>query len=245
MKFGVISDIHLEFTRLDRESLERYKGFIDVLCICGDICPVIKYSLYEEFVKMCSEIFPMTLIIPGNHEYYGTSVVAGDRIIRMICSSYDNVHFLNKDKLEVAPGITVYGCTLWTNIPPEHHIDIYRSMNDYKHIQYLTPKGVSKIHESHVDWLRKNLSKDNGIKIVMTHHLPSRALLPKGFNMELVDAYATNITFPKMPHIWLMGHVHAKSDVVLGDTRYIINARGYSPTDQQDECLLYIFVVGP
>jgi len=233
MKFGVVSDIHLEFTRLKRENLERYKGFVDILCICGDICPIIKYSLYEEFVKMCSEIFPITIIIPG------------DRIIRMICSSYDNVYFLNKDKLEVSPGITVYGCTLWTNIPPDHHVDVYRSMNDYKHIQYLTPKGVSKIHESHVDWLRRNLMKDTGIKIVMSHHLPSRALLPREFNMELVDAYATNVICPCMPHIWLMGHVHAKTDVVLGETRYIINARGYTPSNQEDDSLIYIFVAGP
>jgi predicted phosphohydrolase len=245
MRFGVVSDIHLEFTKLSRGILETYRGCIDVLCICGDTCPVIRTIEFEEFIKTCSEIFPHTVIIPGNHEYYGTTIVSGDRVMRSLCSNYVNVHFLNKDKLEIAPGITIYGCTLWTNIPAHRHVDMFRAMNDYKHIHYLTPNGVTKMHEQHVDWLRRQLSRDTGVKIVMTHHLPCRGLLPTGFEMELVDAYATNLSLPDMPHVWLTGHVHTHLDQMVGDTRFIINARGYSPSLDHDLCLIYMFVVGP
>lgn len=245
MKFGVVSDIHLEFTKLSRSALEAYSDTVDVLCVCGDICPVVKYSLFEEFIKSCSETFAHTVLIPGNHEYYGTTIVSGEKMMRMICSTYENVHFLNKDKIEIAPGITIYGCTLWTNIPSARHVDMFRAMNDYKHIHYLTPKGVVKIHEQHVDWLRSRLSTDGGIKIVMTHHLPCKGIVPLGFNVELIDAYATNLTLPVMPHVWLMGHVHAHVDKLIGETRYIINARGYSPSKEVDENLIHLFVVGP
>lgn len=245
MIFGVVSDIHLEFTRLDRSALESYKGIVDVLCICGDLCPAVKFERFDNFIRMCSEIFPKTVLVSGNHEYYGTSIVEGDRLIRMICSSYENVHYLNKDKVEVFPGIMIYGCTLWTNIPDDRHVDIYRAMNDYKSIKYLTPKTVSTIHKHHVDWLSRCLSSDTGTKIVMTHHLPLRGLLSKGFNMEIADAYATNIVLPRMPDIWLAGHVHTHVDVSVGETRYMINARGYRPSEHDDQNLVYMFMAGP
>lgn len=245
MRFGVVSDIHLEFTKLSRDALEAYSGAVDVLCICGDLCPAIKCIEFDNFIKMCSEIFPQTVLVSGNHEFYGSSIIGGDRLIRMICSTYINVHYLNKDKLEVAPGITIYGCTLWSNIPPERHVDIYRAMNDYTNIQYLTPQTVSKIHQQHVEWLSRSLSVDRGVKIVMTHHLPQRGLLTKGFNMEIADAYATNVTLPRMPKIWLMGHVHTHLDMNIGETRYIINARGYRPSANTDHNLIYLFEVKP
>ncbi len=74
MRIQYASDLHLEFEH-NRELLERGVGLLpvgDILVLAGDVSYLgDKKMIRWPFFDWCAEYFQETLIVPGNHEYYG------------------------------------------------------------------------------------------------------------------------------------------------------------------------------
>lgn len=242
--FQVESDLHLEF-RLKKDprstrsasgipKLEKFlprKAGVEYLLLAGDICPVKHYrSLWTEFLQYCSVTFPQTLIVAGNHEYYGGSRDWVDAELRSLVSAHGNVHFLQR-AVYTDDRVTVAGCTLWSRT------DRPVPMNDYETIVKDGPSGSTITHLDtlawHTEdrqWLEGVLSASTAtVDIVLTHHLPSyRAVAPRYSGDPCNIAFATDLDHlcALVPY-WVCGHTHTPRDLTVNTCRVIINPRGY------------------
>lgn len=232
IKFQYISDLHLEFTE-NREFLRRnpIKPVGEVLLIAGDFAYSVRnneskwsYDIYaDKFLDYFSKNWTYTIIVPGNHEYYGANdsiYLNESQYIKAQIRS--NVFVLNNliidlikenNKIRIAtwndrlnPSIEdkmvrILGTTLWSFIPYESHISIKRGMNDYNYCFYEENETLSigrtiELHYSALNFLKSGLcSSLSGKKnIIVTHHLPSFKCISKGYqNNQLNNAYASDL----------------------------------------------------
>lgn len=136
-KLQYVSDIHLEFRTLQSiPIIQPIEPGNTYLALCGDIGnPYL--SNYQEFLDIHSKLYEHILLISGNHEYYNilnnqNSIDQVDNHIREIVKKYNNVTYLNRNKIII--GRTKFiGCTLWTDVT-RIKMRAETSMNDYKHI---------------------------------------------------------------------------------------------------------------
>ena len=82
MKFQYLSDLHLEFPSNKKWVKKNIKPIGDYLLIAGDtgyLTNSRKNHIYENycdsFLKYCSDNWKQTILIPGNHEYYGKGTI--------------------------------------------------------------------------------------------------------------------------------------------------------------------------
>ncbi|MCY9870484.1 metallophosphoesterase family protein [Vibrio barjaei] len=156
MHCGLISDLHLEeYIRL----INKYRGQVkkdpdvfkylfnippptkklDVLFLAGDICEYRHLTPWEEILAVVSDYADKIVVIPGNHEYYRTSIDKGASYRRLLSS--DKVIFLEDEEL-VVKGVHIYGGTLWTDFADDLTLARMVSMpssgtycdNNYKYI---------------------------------------------------------------------------------------------------------------
>ena len=156
IKFQYISDLHLDF-QSNQDFLKRYpiKPVGEVLLIAGDFA-TLQYSekqgitypdFTSEFLDYFSKNWKYTILIPGNHEYYGEEAPCVSSCTRLNIPLRKNVYLINntclyfsknkKGGIEICNGITskadykIFGTTLWSFIPYEYYIDIKNGLNDY------------------------------------------------------------------------------------------------------------------
>lgn len=124
MKIAVTSDVHLEFGPL---KLTNDEG-ADVLILGGDICVAADlrqpdpYDImntrhtdrFYELLQSASENFEDVILIMGNHEHYHGDYAKSAPTIRSFVKSWSNVHFLDKEALDIK-SVRFFGGTLWTN----------------------------------------------------------------------------------------------------------------------------------
>jgi Icc-related predicted phosphoesterase len=147
MKVSLASDVHLEFGDLE---LKNNDG-ADVLILSGDIC-VAKYFnnllnggmkdtglayRFKDFFQRCSDEFPVTLMVMGNHEHYDGDFAKSADLIKEAIVDIKNVHLLDKETMEVG-GVMFAGATLWTDMNNHDEQTLYhvgRSMNDFRIVE--------------------------------------------------------------------------------------------------------------
>jgi hypothetical protein len=125
MKIALASDVHLEFGPIELTNTDN----VDVLILSGDICvaadlyPVNdpyglittgKYQRFLEFFETCSKNFKDVIYVMGNHEHYHGDFAQSAKILRDFVKPFPNIHFLDKEFIELHDHI-FYGGTLWTN----------------------------------------------------------------------------------------------------------------------------------
>lgn len=227
-----VSDIHTEFGNFP-DILPS-----DVLILAGDIGSYGCKSKLLEFLKYVSSIATHVLYVLGNHEYYGSAIdVCKDKISSLIDDNdIDNIHLLELDTFTLMVGksfVTFFGCTLWTDI--DNHTFIQYNMNDYVKIRgpnytRLTTQYVSSVHKVSVMWLDKALTESRAhIKIVVTHHMPY--LVSNSGDLDpYTSAYRSDLSELMGRHripLWIYGHTHEASDVIVSGTRCVSNPLGY------------------
>ena len=161
MKFQYLSDLHLEFPSNKKWVKKNIKPIGDYLLIAGDtgyLTNSRKNHIYENycdsFLKYCSDNWKQTILIPGNHEYYGKFplyISKNDYEIASITSVkiHPNVTLLNNDIFDIEGDeydIRVFGATLWSYINPEEFSEIWSCMNDYRMCEY---KEGEKLNPGH------------------------------------------------------------------------------------------------
>lgn len=241
-KFCLASDVHLEFGSLVLDNTEN----ADCLILAGDIIPFcdltpkgdLIHNWVDEFFKNISDQFPVVIWVPGNHEWYGSTMPVGMNQAKKYIEAMGvgNIKLIDRESIPVGDAI-VHGATLWTDYGKGSPINMEQarnSMNDYSQIQVrykdidimLTPEKLLKEHEESVKFLNDALQP--GISnVVVTHHAP---LLQAAYD-GLWHCYATDLSDMILDNpcikYWAYGHTHTRDTFDVGDTKVVSNCRGY------------------
>lgn len=203
MKFGIISDLHMEFQAWYPPEPDPDVFYLNA----GDTHP---NKLMRDWIE--KEMGYNYFAIYGNHDYYGGSFKDADMDVEMI----------EQD------GVKIAGATLWTEISPVRWWDFKEYMMDFKNITDVNYDRYMNVHESHRDFLF-----NSGADVWVIHHLPSfQSISPKWKDSGGNDFFATELSdkildMKNPPKLIVHGHTHDSCDYMIGSTRVVCHPRGY------------------
>ncbi len=236
MKIRILSDLHLEFGKLELSDID-----YDIAILAGDI------HIKDKAIEWIQANIPNkpVLYVLGNHEFYGKTY---PKLITELKdkTKNSNIHILENDLVTI-DGVNFLGATLWTDFkaygnPRIAGYHCQQIMTDFKKIRLL-PKyskirsiDLATIHSQSIKWLENKLKQHKGDKnIVITHHGPSKKSVLERYIDDLsTAAYVSNLdefVLEHSPDYWIHGHLHNSVDYTIGSCRVICNPRGYAPDD--------------
>lgn len=242
MKIQYASDLHLELSENSRWIGKNPLGVAgDVLLLAGDVVYLGSEShIKHPFWDWCSNNFRQTLVVPGNHEYYGGYDVRkpGSEFSLNI---KDNVRYVN-NKVVTIDGVDIILSTLWAHIRIEDAFVTEQGINDFRRIicggERLTFSMFNRLHEESLQFLKQAVKGSNALKkVVVTHHLPSHLLVEEQFrcsrlNGAFVSEQGDWIAESNIEY-WIYGHSHSNIDDTICSTKCVANQLGYIGIDQK------------
>lgn len=243
MKFVLFSDIHNGY-KFENEVVPDKDA---VLLLPGDLHEFKRTNRYKELIKVLTDSYKEVLLVPGNHEYYGSNIISVNKKMTLLQQEFSNFHFLQNSSV-VIDDIFIVGSTLWTDFDNGNALTKYDAgikMNDYKHIRHgtekvpydrkLRPTDTEFFHYESKKYIRSTIdeARKNGYTkiLVMTHHAPSHQSIHQSFkNSDLNGAYCSDMDdfiIDLSPDVWVHGHVHNSFDYNIDATRILCNPRGY------------------
>jgi len=221
----VMSDLHLEFPKT-LENLPPFEVKADYLALLGDIGYPGQES-YKTFLLREAKRFKKVFVVPGNHEYYKTTVQQAKADMKQICSQSSNLVLLDRASVEL-DGVRVIGVTLWELIVnAKLALD---TMNDYA-LTYVidkSPDGKSeekrklsvadtnRFYNDDVAFLKAEIVAARANKqpfVVFSHHPPHYS--------------GARTLFGKDLPLWCYGHTHHSTNQIVSGTRIMSNQLGY------------------
>lgn len=250
MKISYCSDLHLDIDSGAGFNYELPEA--DILILAGDIAQVcnLRYSmigsyLYDNtsnFIRLVADKYKHVLWVPGNHEYYDSSIQQAEQIAKtwLHLEGIDNVAISSKFST-VIEDVLFVGATLWTDFNKENPLDMLNAnlMNDYTHIgisdmgigRSLRPADVYQIHKEHRAFITSELYLNTLSKVVViTHHAPDyESECDEITNMTPMYCCTDmeEIIFNHAPNYWIHGHTHKEVCYNIGETKVVSNPRGY------------------
>lgn len=98
---------------------------------------------------------------------------------------------------------------------------------------------MNQMHADHVAFLKLALTSESHLKtVVITHYMPSfRLVAPEYADSNINCAFTSSILeeLTVKPDVWICGHSHCHTDVVLDGTRVLMHAMGYPGELPHDE----------
>lgn len=177
VKLNILSDLHLSVSGLDKP-----RNDADVVVLAGDI------ARPREAACWALGFDKPVLYVPGNHEFYGSSINGAADELKRLCAG-THVHVLDNDEVAIG-GVRFLGTTLWTDFMLFGEGDARaaaideatRLMRDFSRIRIddassalFTPADSAVLFERHAGWLDRRLDTPHaGPTVVITHHAPSR-----------------------------------------------------------------------
>ncbi|KAF2494439.1 hypothetical protein BU16DRAFT_589291 [Lophium mytilinum] len=231
----VLSDLHLE-TPLPSHLYQTYNplpgGWAGCthLCLLGDTGLLAHAPLFT-FLRRTLLHNPRLhiLYVPGNHEFYDTSIPAGLTLLHAFAAEVakDGEYGAGKrfwvlDRARVDIGaVTVLGCTLWSKVSAEEAGEVAGRMSDMRRIAGWDLGRWGEAHERDLAWLNGAVGEvereERGRSVVvLMHHSPTT--LPQAVDTRhagggMLSAYHTNLstelcwTSPVV-RLWAFGHTH-------------------------------------
>lgn len=254
----VLSDLHLEFYKGKRfinkvhsilNSFEQSSQNNEILLLAGDIGRVdtiANYEKYKFFLNSVSPLFQHVLFIPGNHEYYGSSIEKTNQKLSQL--AHENIHFLDNSVFTIN-NLCVLGSTLWSPGNPQEFMKI----NDFHEIQdfFHTFENYHNIHQQHKKWLEETISlnQHDYQLLLLTHHQPSRRLIhPKYNQYEHLNPFFA----AEMDHLfnyacikyWVYGHTHTPfyGKIDSSNIHFVCHPYGY-PNENPNIPFFYEFEI--
>ncbi len=230
MKILVLSDLHLEFSMIQKPTVEP-----DVVVLAGDIFKGNRGIYWARQTWPDKEI----IYVAGNHEFYGQNRLEVLAHLR-IAARETKIHFLDNEEV-IINDVRFLGATLWTDFKlfgEQLKLDcMYEgesNLNDFRLITEgewnFSTNDLIRLHDESVTWLSKALKEPfYGKTVVVTHHLPSADSVVTRYKKNLLSAcFASNLDhlFGK-PTLWAHGHTHDSIDYKSKGTRVVCNPRGY------------------
>lgn len=224
MKLHIMSDLHLEM-RDWREFVEHDVPGGDVLILAGDIT-YLRFvdqakPVFEAFCKKYNQVY----YIPGNHEFYKSSVSQSLFILEAI-EKIPNLVVLKAGSVFRVGEKRIIGGTMWFKDDPLNYL--YEAMlNDFVLIKNLKP-WVYNENKKFLDFLKTSMKYGD---IVVTHHLPTSLSTPDRFKGSDIDRFflcdVGDLIAERQPAIWIHGHTHDPCDYLVDKTRVYCNPLGY------------------
>jgi Icc-related predicted phosphoesterase len=199
------------------------------------------------FIEECAK-YRHVLMVMGNHEHYGGAFHKTYWLLKAMLP--DNVRLLEKESVEI-DGVLFIGGTLWTDFNKKDPLtltQISNMMSDYKNIKMhdthknvwhnLTPAKVLDDHIKTKSYFKNILDENrrsgaNKPVVIISHHAPSSLSIDPEYigQTTMNGAYYSDLSEMILdnPEIkfWVHGHVHARQDYNIGNTRVLCNPRGY------------------
>jgi len=249
----IVSDLHLEFR--EEKFTNLFTPAAPILCLLGDICAcgtVPDFEIFKKFINFISKKFEYILHIPGNHEYYtagNKNITYADNIpgihkkIKEFFKSFNNIYFLNNDKLNISINNKKYvfiGSTLWSNVKKDDRNEVQSVMNDYSAIYVPDKKNtsmvrkfniddMSNIHLKSVKYIKKIISsiKPDETCILLTHHKPVRDKSLSDITSQAYETDLVDVIIKQPVKLAAHGHTHRKYDKIVNGVRIVSNPKGY------------------
>jgi Icc-related predicted phosphoesterase len=235
VKLNILSDLHLSLG-----ALEIPRNGADTVILAGDI------ARPKEAVSWASGFAKPVLYVPGNHEFYGSTIAGAADELKQLCAG-SNIRVLDNDEV-IIEGVRFLGTTLWTDFmlfgEGEERAAAIREalsfMRDFSRIRngeaaqaLFTPADSAALFKLHARWLEDKLSEPHaGPTVVITHHAPSRMSIHPRFTGSLLNACfvsdAERLIDGARARLWVHGHTHDSFDYLLNGTRVVCNPRGYA-----------------
>jgi predicted phosphodiesterase len=232
MKLNILSDLHLGLGTLPPPDNDA-----DAVILAGDI------ARPSEAVAWAASLRKPVLYVPGNHEFYGSSIDATLAALRELCAG-THVHLLDDAEL-VLDGVRFLGSTLWTDFllfgaqrRATAMQEGQRFLRDFSRIRtgedaIYTPADSAARFDMHRRFLEARLAVPfEGPTVVVTHHAPSAHSIHPRFSDSLLNACFISDVESLMDgaraSLWVHGHTHDSFDYVVNGTRVVCNPRGYA-----------------
>jgi|GEM_PF-68697 len=240
MKVQYCSDLHLEFWE-NRNFLKANPivPSADILILAGDVMLFSEMYRHKDFFDFLSKSFKTVYWIPGNHEYYHSSMDGRTGTFR---EQIRNNVFLLNDSVEIIDDVRFVFSTLFSYIGKEVEHEIWHSLNDFRLIKVgkkkLTPEGYNKLHLEAKEFLTKTLrTKFDGKTVVITHHVPTMTNYPPQYLGDSLNmAFASEqrpLIEETQPDFWLYGHHHVSIPAFnIGKTVMLTNQLGYVSSNE-------------
>lgn len=243
MIIRIFSDLHCEGRKFVIPPLETDSKTVAVFA--GDIGVSAHPETYMSVLSQASEMFMSVIYVLGNHEFYrGVFPNEYVRIKKNIYDNMTNVHVL-QDDMVIIDNVAFIGATMWTSLSPMDEMVGRGLLNDFRLImthstledpvRLFRPTDTAGPHQFSRKYVFDNAkqAKQDGKKVVIvTHHgvshqsiadcwkgHPASPLFASDMANEILDA---------RPDLMVHGHVHSCFDYKIGDTRVIVNPRGYA-----------------
>lgn len=224
----ILSDQHLEFRRpLERAYLDAmHREYSDDLLIVAGDLEVIGVSSLVSFQALCCK-HKQVIYVPGNHDYYGSTWEATERLLRSFELQISNLKILRSGDIFEWGGRRFLGDTMWVRTNRDL-IDTRNFINDsYQIADFFA--GMRERNDRFLEFLDRELQEED---IVITHHLPSEASTPPMFRGSPTQPWFVcdmeHLIFERNPAAWIHGHTHTCCEYLLGaQTKVICNPCGY------------------
>ncbi len=229
MIFQLLSDLHLEQSGFE---LERAPG-CEALVLAGDVGDPCS-ARYRGLVARAAELFEHVVLIAGNHECYGRTVVQAHAAIEGVVAPFPNVHFLNRRAVTLR-GVRVAGATLWSKLRGDQTYDVMCFIQDFRRIEGMTAAAYGAEHDADVAFLRGEIrhafrSPDKPL-LVVTHHAPFEGASerPEHVGSPLSSAFETDLVPMIRPPVaaWAWGHTHSSRRLERAGVQLVSNQRGF------------------
>lgn len=241
MKLLILADLHLDEISEDaRHRLGRAIRHVgreaDLLIVAGDLAEAARDTWPEE-IRWLGTLHPTakTVILPGNHDYYGGNLATLDGDLDQVCREAGCA--FGQCRRLVLGDTRILMTTLWTDMrlfEAEGEAAVEESirhaglrMPDYAAAygwtgiligdpeRALRPEDTVAVHERQKSWLISELAKPWSARtVVVTHHAPSATVAGRMTPLspcftsdldDLIDRYR--------PDAWIFGHTHRSADL--------------------------------
>ena len=233
MKIQLWSDLHLEFyPDWGGRFLDTHHPAAETLVLAGDITSAVYREPLDLVFASTSMRWKHVIYVPGNHEFYKTSLPEGWANIKAAAASRPNVHVLDNEGVTL-DGVRFFGGTGWYPEISLHSLAPYevdtdmlkRCFSDFRFIREFEP-AVYMSRKGLADGL---YAINEHPDVVVTHHLPDeRCVVPRYRGDALNCFFVSDLDVETVaPKLWLHGHTHSSVDVTIGATRVLANPHGY------------------
>lgn len=213
MRLQIASDLHLE-TRPKQTFETILTPSAPCLALLGDIAPLDHPNL-RRFLEWCSERWETILYVPGKSECFTEpkdssqapilrqglpprqsepyqDIQTSVDTLKMICSTYENIHVLYRDSFYSEDGVLILGCPFW-------------SFDPYQ------PKYIQKLHRADLTWIQSMTKSYTNPILILSHFGPVSWVQ---YEHELIDPRTspifteTELLLRNPITTWAFGHCH-------------------------------------
>ena len=226
MNLFVASDWHCEFG-MDIETLiPKDDNAYDVFVMAGDFTTFA--HMEADVSELCSLVSKPILYVPGNHEFYGSSIEKTEKLLESLESKYKHLHVLNRKTIRIDE-IDFAGCVGWMDMSFGgwfHQVQI----SDFKQIENWTIENC--IAHGLVDRQFLMGLNEHKTNVIITHNGCTEKSMARKYASSPLNSYFINdyrnIIERCKPKTWIHGHTHTAFEYQVGlNTHVYCNPLGY------------------